>query len=84
MGPMFLVIVDAYSKWPVVKQMNSTTATHTIEVFRSVFADTGIPERLVSDNGPQFVSEEFADFLKGNDVKHIRSAPYHPKTNGLA
>ncbi len=43
LGSMFLVIVDAYSKWPVVKQMKTTTATQTIEVLRAVFADSGIP-----------------------------------------
>ena len=36
-----------------------------------------------SDNGPQFVSDEFAMFLKQNGVKHIRCAPYHPSSNGL-
>ncbi|CAI5682743.1 unnamed protein product [Oreochromis niloticus] len=44
----------------------------------------GIPHVLVSDNGPQFCSEEFRVFLKANGVKHIRSMPYHPATNGLA
>ncbi|KAL7834749.1 hypothetical protein SRHO_G00289960 [Serrasalmus rhombeus] len=39
---------------------------------------------LVSDNGPQFCSEEFSTFLKANGVKHIRSAPHHPASNGLA
>ena len=41
-----------------------------------------IPEQLVSDNGPQFLSEEMNQFLATNGVKHIRSAPYHPSTNG--
>ena len=44
----------------------------------------GLPEQIVSDNGPQFVSEDFAVFLKINGIKHTRSAPYHPSTNGLA
>ena len=44
----------------------------------------GLPELLVSDNGPQFTAEEFGTFLAANGVKHSRSAPYHPATNGLA
>ena len=36
----------------------------------------------MSDNGPQFVAEEFASFAKANGIKHIKSAPYHPSTNG--
>ena len=39
---------------------------------------------MVSDNGPQFVAEEMRQFLATNGVKHLRSAPYHPATNGAA
>ena len=39
-------------------------------------------EQVVSDNGPQFISDEFTKFLKSNGVKHFRSSPYHPATNG--
>ena len=56
---MFLVVVDANSKWPEVIPMRSTTAAKSIEVLRNLFARFGIPEQIVSDNGPQFVSEEF-------------------------
>ncbi|XP_026142558.1 uncharacterized protein K02A2.6-like [Carassius auratus] len=81
-GHMYLVVVDAHSKWPEVQLMTSTTAGRTIEVLRNLFSHYGLPEVLVSDNGPQFVSQEFVTFLKANHVKHIRSAPYHPATNG--
>ena len=48
-----------------------------------LFAAYGLPEQVVTDNGPQFTSEEFKDFMKGNHIKHILSTPYHPSTNGL-
>lgn len=82
-GKMFFVLVDAHSKWPEVIPMSSTSATKTIEVMRNLFSSYGLPMQVVSDNGPQFVSQEFADFLKQNGVKHVRSTPYHPSTNGL-
>ena len=44
----------------------------------------GIPTQLVSDNGPQFTSEEFASFMKRIGIKHIHCAPYHPSSNGTA
>ena len=39
---------------------------------------------LVTDNGPNFVSNEFETFLSKNGIRHITSAPYHPSTNGQA
>ena len=81
---MFLIVVDAHSKWPEVIPMSSTTAPKTIAALQSLFAKYGLPEQLVSDNGSQFTSEEFAHFMKANGIKHIHSAPYHPSSNGLA
>ncbi|XP_039620150.1 uncharacterized protein K02A2.6-like [Polypterus senegalus] len=81
---MYLVVVDAHSKWPEVQLMDSVTTSKTVHVMRTLFSRYGIPEVLVSDNGPQFISDEFAYFMKTNHIKHIRSAPYHPATNGLA
>lgn len=81
---MFFVVVDAHSKWPEVEIMKTTTAEKTIKVLRNLFARHGLPEQLVSDNGPQFTSSEFKQFMHKNRVKHILSAPYHPASNGLA
>ena len=80
----FLIVVDAHSKWPEVIPMATTTSTATIRELRRLFASYGLPEQLVSDNGPQLVSDEFQEFLKKNRIKHLRSAPYHPSSNGLA
>ena len=79
---MFLLVVDAHSKWPEVVNMTTTSAQCTIEELRRMFASYGIPEQLVSDNGPQFVSGCFEEFMKMNGVKHIKCTPYHPSSNG--
>ena len=49
-----------------------------------MFSSYGIPEQLVSDNGPQFLSGEFGQFMKQNGMKHIKCATYHPSSNGQA
>ena len=76
------VIVDAHSKWAEVIEMKSTTAAATITELRRLFATYGLPEQVVTDNGPQFSASEFSSFLKSNGVKHIRCVPYHPSSNG--
>ena len=85
-GPLFdksyLVVVDAHSKWPEVWEMSSTSSSKTIEVLKHLFSMYGLPEQLVSDNGPQFRSDEFYQFMKNCGIKHYRSATYHPATNG--
>ena len=60
----FLIVIDAYSKWLEVIPMTSVTSLKTIEVLCSLFAHFGLPKEVVSDNGPQLASEEFAQFLK--------------------
>ncbi len=84
MGHMFLVLIDAHSKWMEVYPMPSSTSGATIRQLRITFAQFGIPDTVVSDNGACFTSAEFEDFMRKNGVSHIKSAPYHPATNGLA
>ena len=83
LGSMFLLLVDARSKWPEVVPMQSTTATKAVECLRTIFASHGLPKQLVPDKGLQFVSEQFQHFLQGNSIQHIRCGPYQPSTNGL-
>ena len=83
-GVMYLVIVDSYSKWVEVEPMRSTTTEKTLDVLRMLFARYGLPKHLVSDNGPQFTSTAFTQCMQANGIRHSRSAPYHPATNGAA
>lgn len=84
LSKLFLVICDAHSKWIDIKLMNKITSESLIFELRDVFSTLGLPEIIVTDNGPSFVSNHFQKFLAHNGVKHITSTPYHPSTNGLA
>lgn len=53
----------------------------TLEVLRSLFAKYGLPRQVISDNGPQFTSQEFEAFMLTHRIKHGRSTPYHPASN---
>lgn len=83
-GKMILVMVDAHSKYIEAFITNSASTSVTLSKLRQSFATHGIPAVLVSDNGTCFTSDEFAQFCRINGIKHIRSAPFHPATNGLA
>ncbi len=83
-GQMFLIVVDSYSKWIEVIPLTSANSVNTIDSLRNVFATHGLPKMMVTDNGSQFTSSEFQDFMKRNGIKHVCSSPYHPSTNGLA
>ena len=76
MNHMFLIIVDAHSKWMDVHLMKSITSSQTIEKLSQVFAIHGLPKKVVTDNGTSFTSSEFQDFMATNGIKHIISAPY--------
>ena len=65
---MFLVVVDTHAKWPEVITMSSTTTSTTINELRHHFAAYGLSKQLVTDNDPQFMSEEFSTCCKQNGI----------------
>ncbi|XP_064469859.1 uncharacterized protein K02A2.6-like [Ornithodoros turicata] len=79
-----LVVIDSYSKWVEVFSMKSTTTTATIARLRKLFSAYGYPEEIVSDNGPQFTSQEFQAYMQTHGVKRTKTPPYHPSSNGAA
>lgn len=83
-GYYFLLIIDAYSKWPEIIKTRTTTAAKTIEIFADVLARHGLCELCVTDNGPQFISTTFEDFCKKQGIKHLTTAYYSSQSNGQA
>ena len=80
----YLLIVDYFSKWPEISKLDNLSAKNVISYMKSQISRYGIPDELISDNGPQFACEEFAQFMKDYDIKHTTSSPYHPQANGQA
>ena len=69
-GKMYLILVDAHSKWLEVRQTNTATSSVTITHLRSIFSVHGLPEVVVTDNGTVFTSAEFGEYLKLNGIRH--------------
>ncbi|XP_060102057.1 LOW QUALITY PROTEIN: uncharacterized protein K02A2.6-like, partial [Heteronotia binoei] len=83
-GQIFLIMVDAYTKWLEVIPVASTSSAAAIRALRRALSTHGIPDTIVTDNGAAFTSGEFQAFLQRYLIRHIRSAPFHPATNGQA
>lgn len=80
---MFIVI-DSFSKYPEVYKTKTITSKFCVDKMRKLFCRYGLIDTLVSDNGTQFTSAEFQEFLKKNSIDHVLTAPGHPETNGQA
>lgn len=78
---MLLIVVDAYNKWLEVKVASTSTTKWTIAILDELFTCYGVPITVVSDNGPQFTSTDFKNFLQNSEIKYKLTAPYHPATN---
>ena len=83
-GRTLLVISDYYSNYIEVARVASVTSRSIIKKLKAVFARFGIPEVLVSDNGPQFSSAEFSVFARTWGFEHVTSSPKYPQSNGKA
>ena len=81
---MWLIVVDAHSKWPedFKFQVGSSGTKQVISSSKHLIASFGIPKQIVTDNGPQFVAKEFQDFCNQQGIFHSLTPPYHPKSNG--
>lgn len=80
----YLVTVDYYSRYMFVDSLHSTTSNMVITKLKKIFSLEGIANTIVTDNGPQYSSAEFAKFTKDWGITHITSSPHFPSSNGLA
>ena len=80
----YLLVVDYYSRFIETAKLLSTTSVNVINHLKSIFSRHGIPETVISDNGPQYSSEQFAEFANQYGFSHITSSPKYPQSNGAA
>ena len=83
-------VLDDYSRyiisWRLTTTMTASDVTATLEDALEVAGLTKAKvhhkPRLLSDNGPCYISKELREWLQDRDMKHTRGAPYHPMTQG--
>ena len=79
----YLIIVDYHSRYFEVAKLADTKSTTVITCTKSVFARHGIPSEVISDNDPQYSSNDFSLFAKQWEFKHTTVSPLYPQANGL-
>ena len=85
-GPLsgsYLIVVS-FSKWPEILRCKKPTTKLVIGFPHELFTRFGVPDTIVSDNGTQFISNEFKEFCKTLVVEHITITPFHLRSNGQA
>ena len=80
----YLIVVDYCSNFWEVDMLDNTDSVSVIKKMKTHFARYGIPDQVVSDNGPQYTSHHFANFSRTWDFEHITSSPGHSQSNGMA
>ena len=90
-GWMYLsTVLDDFSRYIISWKLCTTMKTSDVtETLNMALAASGCDKanvvhkpRLLSDNGASYISHELADYIKDNDMSHVRGAPYHPQTQG--
>ena len=82
-GRPHLIVVDYYSRYPEVAELQNTRAATVISKMKSFFSHHGIPTEVVSDSGTQYTAEEFQSFAKTYGFIHTIISPRYPQSGGL-
>ena len=81
-GESILVIVDYYSRYYEIGILESTVTSKIISSLEEIFARHGLPESISSDNGPQFIATEFAEYMEQQGIRHHKVTAKWPQANG--
>ena len=80
----YLVVVDYFSNFWQIDHLSNTTVSTIIKKLKCHFARQGIPDIVISDNGPQFACKKFSNFASEWRFEHRPGSPGHQQTNGKA
>ena len=83
-GSNYLLVVDYLSAFVEIAKLNNTSSASIVNNLKSMFARHGIPEIVVTDNGPQYSSQTFSAFADAHGFTHRTSSPRYPQSNGVS
>ena len=77
----YLCVVDYNNKFPIVRRLQGLLAEQLINAVTAIFAKYGIPQKMMSDAGTNFLSEKFRQFCKSINIEQAVSSAYHHQSN---
>ena len=79
-----MAVLDGCSRYIVHWDIRESMKEHDIEILsqRALERCPGVTPRIVSDNGPQFIAQEFKEFVRISGMSHVRTSPHYPQSNG--
>ena len=80
----YLLVIDYYSKFPVIRKLLNMHASTVVANLKSIFEEYGIPSKMVTDNGTQYTASIFQEFSRAYGFAHVTSSPLYPQSNGLS
>ena len=80
----YMVVVDLFSRFLVVRQLHGESTKMVLNALKNIFSNFGMPENIISDNGPCYKSQEFNDFCMRFEINHITGASYNHQANSIA
>lgn len=80
----FVGVLDGCSRyivhWDIRESMTELDVELVIQRARELHP--GVTPRIISDNGPQFISKDFKEFIRLSGMSHVKTSPYYPQSNG--
>ena len=78
-----ITAIERSTGWPIVRAVPDATSQTVMKfIHEEIFTTYGIPNEILSDNGTNLVSEAVETFFNPTKLRHRRTTPYHPQTNG--
>ena len=82
-GRLYILICDYFSKFPFLFQVKTMSFANLKDHLVELFSVEGIPNEIMSNNGPPSNGKEFSSFLTGLGIRHTTSSPNYPQSNGF-
>ena len=76
------VAIDKFTKWPEVEPVRKVTAQSAVKFFKGLVCRFGVPNRVIANNGTQFTSHTFMQYIQDLGSKVCLASIAHPRSNG--